>query len=71
MLIPKLGHRTSMNPTRRFYEYHASMWTVQPRSPSLTAAWSALLDRNGLRPARYLVTHDGLRIMASETGVLP
>src|SRR5437660_6771575 len=31
----------------------------------------ATLDRNGLRPARYLVTHDGLAIMASETGVLP
>ncbi len=31
----------------------------------------ATLDRNGLRPARYLVTHDGLVIMASETGVLP
>jgi glutamate synthase domain-containing protein 2/glutamate synthase domain-containing protein 3 len=31
----------------------------------------ATLDRNGLRPARYLVTHDGLLIMASEAGVLP
>ena len=31
----------------------------------------ATLDRNGLRPARYLVTKDGLLIMASETGVLP
>ena len=31
----------------------------------------ATLDRNGLRPARYLVTHDDLVIMASETGVLP
>jgi len=31
----------------------------------------ATLDRNGLRPARYLVTHDNLLIMASETGVLP
>src|SRR3979490_1788073 len=31
----------------------------------------ATLDRNGLRPARYLVTHDGLLIMASEAGVTP
>ena len=31
----------------------------------------ATLDRNGLRPARYLVTHDDLVVMASETGVLP
>ena len=31
----------------------------------------ATLDRNGLRPARYLVTHDGLVILGSETGVLP
>ena len=31
----------------------------------------ATLDRNGLRPARYLVTNDDLLIMASETGVLP
>ena len=43
-----------------------------PPSPSPTAARSApTLDRNGLRPARYLVTHDDLIIMASETGVLP
>ena len=31
----------------------------------------ATLDRNGLRPARYLVTDDGLVVMASEAGVLP
>ena len=31
----------------------------------------ATLDRNGLRPARYLVTNDNVLIMASETGVLP
>ena len=31
----------------------------------------ATLDRNGLRPARYVVTHDGLAVLASETGVLP
>ena len=31
----------------------------------------ATLDRNGLRPARYVVTHDDLVVMASETGVLP
>jgi len=31
----------------------------------------ATLDRNGLRPARYLVTHGGLVVLASEAGVLP
>merc|ERR1712146_883336 len=32
---------------------------------------AATLDRNGLRPARYIVTDDNLIIMASEVGVLP
>ena len=30
-----------------------------------------MLDRNGLRPGRYVVTHDGLVVLASEVGVLP
>ncbi len=49
----------------------SSRGTAPRRSPSPTAAWSgACLDRNGLRPARYLVTDDGLVVMASEAGVL-
>src|SRR5258708_36227996 len=57
-----------------FYEYHAAM--VEPGDGPAAVAFTdgrmigATLDRNGLRPARYLVTNDGLLIMASETGVL-
>jgi glutamate synthase domain-containing protein 2/glutamate synthase domain-containing protein 1/glutamate synthase domain-containing protein 3 len=77
MLIPeawsKNGH---MNPQKRaFYEYHASL--MEPWDGPAAIAFTdgraigATLDRNGLRPARYLVTKDDLCIMASETGVLP
>ena len=65
-----------MNPEKRaFYEYHASL--MEPWDGPAAIAFTdgrvigATLDRNGLRPARYLVTHDDLVIMASETGVLP
>ena len=65
-----------MNPQKRaFYEYHASL--MEPWDGPAAIAFTdgrsigATLDRNGLRPARYLVTHDDLVIMASETGVLP
>jgi glutamate synthase (NADPH/NADH) large chain len=77
MLIPEAweGH-TLMDPTRRaFYEYHAAM--MEPWDGPAAIAFTdgrqigATLDRNGLRPARYLVTDDDLVVMASETGVLP
>ena len=65
-----------MNPQKRaFYEYHASL--MEPWDGPAAIAFTdgrsigATLDRNGLRPARYLVTKDDLVIMASETGVLP
>ena len=65
-----------MNPQKRaFYEYHASL--MEPWDGPAAIAFTdgrsigAMLDRNGLRPARYLVTNDDLIIMASETGVLP
>ncbi|MGV1014289.1 MAG: glutamate synthase large subunit, partial [Methyloceanibacter sp.] len=57
------------------YEYHACL--MEPWDGPAAMAFTdgrqigATLDRNGLRPARYLVTRDGLVIMASETGVLP
>jgi glutamate synthase (NADPH) large chain len=60
---------------RAFYEYHACL--MEPWDGPAAMAFTdgkqigATLDRNGLRPARYLVTDDGLVIMASETGVLP
>jgi glutamate synthase domain-containing protein 2/glutamate synthase domain-containing protein 1/glutamate synthase domain-containing protein 3 len=77
MLIPEAWSKNHhMNPQKRaFYEYHASL--MEPWDGPAAVAFTdgrsigATLDRNGLRPARYLVTHDNLCIMASETGVLP
>jgi glutamate synthase (NADPH/NADH) large chain len=77
MLIPEAWDADStMTPEKRaYYEYHASL--MEPWDGPAAVAFTdgrvigATLDRNGLRPARYLVTHDGLLVMASETGVLP
>ncbi|HQR52810.1 MAG TPA: glutamate synthase-related protein [Burkholderiales bacterium] len=77
MLIPEAWEKhTLMDPNRRaFYEYHAAM--MEPWDGPAAVAFTdgrqigATLDRNGLRPARYLVTDDDLVVMASETGVLP
>jgi len=77
MLIPEAWSKNPhMNPQKRaFYEYHASL--MEPWDGPAAVAFTdgrsigAVLDRNGLRPARYLVTHDDLVIMASEAGVLP
>ncbi len=77
LLIPEAweGH-TLMDPGRRaFYEYHAAM--MEPWDGPAAVAFTdgrqigATLDRNGLRPARYIVTSDDLVVMASESGVLP
>ncbi|MBI1790900.1 MAG: glutamate synthase large subunit [Acidobacteria bacterium] len=77
MLIPEAwASNQHMNPDKKaFYEYHASL--MEPWDGPAAIAFTdgrvigATLDRNGLRPARYLVTKDDLVIMASETGVLP
>ena len=77
MLIPEAWDGDKhMHPDKRaFYEYHASL--MEPWDGPAAVAFTdgrmigATLDRNGLRPARYMVTRDGLLIMASETGVLP
>jgi glutamate synthase (NADPH) large chain len=77
MLIPEAWSKNPhMNPQKRaFYEYHASL--MEPWDGPAAVAFTdgrsigAVLDRNGLRPARYLVTNDDLVIMASEVGVLP
>jgi glutamate synthase domain-containing protein 1 len=76
MLIPEAWSKNEhMNPQKRaFYEYHASL--MEPWDGPAAIAFTdgrsigATLDRNGLRPARYMVTADDLVIMASETGVL-
>jgi glutamate synthase (NADPH) large chain len=77
MLIPEAwDSNESMDPVKKaFYEFHASFqepWDG-PASISFTDGniIGATLDRNGLRPSRYCVTHDDRVIMASETGVLP
>src|SRR5579871_1965872 len=77
MLIPEAwSSNPHMNPAKKaFYEYHASL--MEPWDGPAAIAFTdgrvigATLDRNGLRPARYLVTNDDLILMASETGVLP
>jgi glutamate synthase domain-containing protein 2/glutamate synthase domain-containing protein 1/glutamate synthase domain-containing protein 3 len=77
MLIPEAWSMdVTMSPEKKaFYEYHASL--MEPWDGPAAVAFTdgkvigATLDRNGLRPARYIETHDGLLIMASEVGVLP
>jgi glutamate synthase (ferredoxin) len=76
MLIPEAwAGNPHMKPEKRaFYEYHASL--MEPWDGPAAIAFTdgrvigATLDRNGLRPGRYVVTHDGLIVMASEAGVL-
>ena len=77
LMIPEAWEKhTTMDENRRaFYEYHAAM--MEPWDGPAAVAFTdgrqigATLDRNGLRPARYLVTDDDLVVMASESGVLP
>ena len=77
MMIPEAWeNHTLMDDNRRaFYEYHAPM--MEPWDGPAAMAFTdgryigGTLDRNGLRPARYIVTDDDLVVMASESGVLP
>jgi glutamate synthase domain-containing protein 2/glutamate synthase domain-containing protein 1/glutamate synthase domain-containing protein 3 len=77
MMIPEAWEQHElMDPRRRaFYEYHAAM--MEPWDGPAAMVFTdgkqigATLDRNGLRPARYLVTDDDLVVMGSESGVLP
>jgi glutamate synthase (NADPH/NADH) large chain len=76
MLIPEAwaGNPLMDEQRRAFYEYHAAL--IEPWDGPAAVAFTdgrqigATLDRNGLRPARYLVTDDDLVVMASEMGVL-
>ena len=76
MLIPEAWNNNPlMDDNRRaFYEYHAAL--MEPWDGPAAVAFTdgkmigATLDRNGLRPARYLVTDDDIVMMASEMGVL-
>jgi len=77
MLVPEAwaGNPLMDEERRAFYEYHAAM--MEPWDGPAALAFTdgrqigATLDRNGLRPARYLVTKDDRILMASEMGVLP
>ncbi|MFC6788233.1 glutamate synthase large subunit [Methylobacterium komagatae] len=77
MLIPEAwaGNPLMDEERRAFYEYHAAL--MEPWDGPAAVAFTdgrqigATLDRNGLRPARYIVTDDGLVVLASEAGTLP
>jgi glutamate synthase (NADPH) large chain len=76
MMIPEAwaGNQLMNEKRRAFYEYNAAL--MEPWDGPAAIAFTdgrqigATLDRNGLRPARYVVTRDDRIIMASETGVL-
>ena len=76
MLIPEAWEKdATMTAARRaFYEYHAPL--MEPWDGPAAVAFTdgrqigAMLDRNGLRPARYVVTDDDRVILASEAGAL-
>ena len=77
MMIPEAwdGNPHMDAGKQAFYEYHCSL--MEPWDGPAAIAFTdgrvigATLDRNGLRPARYLVTKDDMVVLASETGVLP
>lgn len=75
MMIPEAWENDLAMDTKRreFYQYHSML--MEPWDGPAALAFSdgsiagATLDRNGLRPGRFLVTDDGLVVMASEIGV--
>ena len=76
MMIPQAwGTKYPIGPDLRgFFEYHSGL--MEPWDGPAAVAFSdgrfigAVLDRNGLRPARYTLTRDGFMVFASEAGVL-
>ncbi len=76
LLIPEAwaGNPLMDEKRRAFYEYHSAL--MEPWDGPAAVAFTdgrqigATLDRNGLRPARYLITDDDFVVMASEMGVL-
>ena len=76
MMIPEAWQSdTNMAQQKKdFYEYHSAL--MEPWDGPASIVFSdgkyigAVLDRNGLRPSRYYITHDDKCIMASEVGVL-
>ena len=76
MMVPEpFGERYHMSTDRRaFYEYHAAIMEPWDGPAAILFTDGRLvggtLDRNGLRPCRYVVTQDGLAVLASEVGVI-
>ncbi|MGE4488691.1 MAG: glutamate synthase large subunit [Kiritimatiellales bacterium] len=76
MLIPEAwqNHKTMSQEKKDYYEYHSCLmepWDGPASIPFTDGTClGAILDRNGLRPSRYLVTKDGYVIMGSETGIM-
>jgi len=76
MMIPEpwSNHESMDDERKAFYQYHANL--MEPWDGPADICFTdgiqigAILDRNGLRPARYWVTDDGLVVLASEAGVL-
>ena len=76
MLVPESWNQKNpiSDNLRAFYEYHSTF--MEPWDGPACLLFSdgryagGMLDRNGLRPARYLVTHDDIMIIASETGTV-
>ncbi|WP_104194867.1 glutamate synthase large subunit [Cryobacterium sp. M25] len=76
MMVPEAWeNQTDLDAERRaFYEYHSML--MEPWDGPAAIVFTdgslvgATLDRNGLRPGRYLITDDGLVVLASEIGVL-
>ncbi|MBP5159995.1 MAG: glutamate synthase large subunit [Lachnospiraceae bacterium] len=72
---PWAHNETLTQEERDFYQYYATM--MEPWDGPASILFSdgdvmgAILDRNGLRPSRYVVTDDGRVILSSEVGVLP
>ncbi len=77
LMIPEAWQKDERMPQakRDFYEYNSCL--MEPWDGPASIAFTdgtvigAVLDRNGLRPSRYYLTHDDRVIMASEVGVLP
>ena len=77
MMVPEAwqNHETMSEEKRAFYEYNSCL--MEPWDGPASVAFTdgkyigAVLDRNGLRPSRYYITHDNRVIMGSEAGVLP
>jgi glutamate synthase (NADPH) large chain len=77
MMVPEAwqNHESMPEHKRAFYEFNSTM--MEPWDGPASIAFTdgkyigAVLDRNGLRPSRYYLTHDDFVIMASEVGVVP